>query len=444
MNRPPQPRGATGQDSGAARRQRAAACRLHTGRAVHHTSPVHRFITLVSGGGLALVAACQPVLVPPTAVDVEPAARIAAAGDHTCALLRNGNLACWGANDHGELGWSVSEGGSEVPRWVPPDATTAAGDDPVALTTSAIHTCVVLTSGQVHCWGADPDDLLGVPNGACGETAIDGTCVAPPSHVALDVPQSQIAAGYIPPPVPTNGATAPPPLPLTCAVGQDGQVRCWGTNAGLALGTLDTLSERPQPDLVFDEDGFPVRDMVEVAIGGDQVYAIDFTGAVWFWGGSVQQGARHADLPRATHLAVGQDHSCLVTAGGGVMCWGNNTNGQAGDLQAALDCDPAASDCTIGPTLVAGVDRVLEVAVGETHSCAVDKDGAVWCWGSNQSLQLGAGGGELVSGPVEVPLPGPAAEVATGRAHTCAVLRAGGVYCWGENNAGQLGVGVGQ
>ena len=380
-----------------------------------------------------LAAACLPQTSGPVEVPIEPAVEITAAGDHTCARLQNGNAGCWGENDYGALGVPLGEI-IDGPTWLPLDG------DPIALATSAFHGCAVLEGGAVHCWGANPADLLGRPNGACTETELDGTCVSGPGATLLTGGAVALAAGGLPPVLASSGAEERSPRPLTCALIDDGQVSCWGDNSHGALGSPDAPLERPEPGTVVDEDGFPLREVVQVAVGADRAYAIDERGEVWFWGGAVSRGARREPLPRAQHIAVGERHSCLVTDGGAVMCWGDNTNGQVGDPDAARFCNPETEDCTLGVTLVAGVSRAVEVAVGAHHSCALDLDGAVLCWGSNQHTQLGDEVASLISAPVRVPLPGKASQIAIGRGHSCALLTDGAVMCWGAGGAGQLGV----
>ncbi len=84
----------------------------------------------------------------------------------------------------------------------------------------------------------------------------------------------------------------------------------------------------------------------------------------------------------------------------------------------------------------------VAVAAGAGHSCAVDQQGAVWCWGDNGDLELGSAG-ESSATPRAVSGVAGAADVAAGARHSCALLRDGGrVVCWGANDKGQLGTGA--
>ena len=76
--------------------------------------------------------------------------------------------------------------------------------------------------------------------------------------------------------------------------------------------------------------------------------------------------------------------------------------------------------------------------------CAVITNGDVWCWGYNGDGQLGNGSTPDTAphtAPVKVLLPGPARDVVGGGYHACALLDAGSVWCWGDNNSGELGNG---
>jgi alpha-tubulin suppressor-like RCC1 family protein len=86
--------------------------------------------------------------------------------------------------------------------------------------------------------------------------------------------------------------------------------------------------------------------------------------------------------------------------------------------------------------------EVAQVATGADHTCAVKKDGTLWCWGNNSMTQLGEGPTDFSPVPLQVTALGATvAQVAAGNAHTCAVTQAGELYCWGANSAGQLGNG---
>ncbi|MFY8159445.1 MAG: RCC1 domain-containing protein, partial [Ilumatobacteraceae bacterium] len=137
------------------------------------------------------------------------------------------------------------------------------------------------------------------------------------------------------------------------------------------------------------------------------------------------------------YVSLGDSHSCAVTSAGGVKCWGLNTSGQVGNS--------GAGSYPSTPVDVTGLTSgVSSVALGDTHSCVVTSGGGVKCWGSNSSGQLGDGTTTRQDTPVSVlasanvDLTGIVA-VSAGSAHSCALTTTGGVKCWGGNTSGQLG-----
>jgi alpha-tubulin suppressor-like RCC1 family protein len=131
-------------------------------------------------------------------------------------------------------------------------------------------------------------------------------------------------------------------------------------------------------------------------------------------------------------VAAGGRHTCAIQVDGGVWCWGAGELGQLGDT---------ATTGGSRPRWVHLPTRATAVATGDAHSCIVASDGGVWCWGSNRFGQLGDGTVATRASPTPVTLPGLAVDVAAGYVHTCAVGAGGQAWCWGANETGQLGIG---
>jgi alpha-tubulin suppressor-like RCC1 family protein len=99
------------------------------------------------------------------------------------------------------------------------------------------------------------------------------------------------------------------------------------------------------------------------------------------------------------------------------------------------------SSQTSDPVQVTGTTW-QSVSAGQSHTCAIMLDGTLWCWGLNDSGQLGDNTLDSKSTPVAVVNSGQTwAMVAAGVTHTCALATGGSLWCWGGNSAGQLGIG---
>jgi alpha-tubulin suppressor-like RCC1 family protein len=372
----------------------------------------------------------------PVAVSgITTAVAVAAGSDHACAVLSGGGVQCWGANGTGQLGDRTTVN-SFSPVMVS-GVTTA-----VAIAAGGAHTCAVLSGGGVQCWGANFVGQLGTGTDTGPELCGDFPCRTTPVPVSGLSNAMAIAAG---------GAH-------TCAVLSDGRVQCWGANdiGQLGIGT-DTGPELcgdfgPCSTIPVSVSGLSTA--TAIAAGG-ATCALLSNGRVQCWGsnsrGELGNGTTvSSSLPvavssitTAVAVAAGGGHTCAVLSGGGVQCWGSNGAGELGTgTTTGPESCPSADACSTTPVAVAGITTAVAVAAGLDHTCAVLSGGGVQCWGQNGSGQLGIGTTVFFSSPVTVSGITTAVEVGAGFTQTCAVLSGGGLQCWGSNSSGQLGNGT--
>src|SRR5450759_3836047 len=219
----------------------------------------------------------------------------------------------------------------------------------------------------------------------------------------------------------------------TCAVTNGGALWCWGWNVYGGLGD-GTTTDRLTPVMVSGLTSGGVA----AAAGPYHTCAVTSGGALLCWGGN-QYGQlgdgtttnRLTPVPVSgltsgvVAVTAGYYHTCAVTSGGAVQCWGNNANGRLGD---------GTTTDRLTPVAVSGLTSgVMAVTAGIQQTCALTNGGAVQCWGGNTWGQVGDGTTTDRWTPVAVSgLTSGVVAVASGLYHSCAVTSAG-AQCWGYN-----------
>lgn len=142
-----------------------------------------------------------------------------------------------------------------------------------------------------------------------------------------------------------------------------------------------------------------------------------------------------------TSIAAGGAHSCGLTTSGAAYCWGRNESGQLGVPVPATTCatDAGTVACITQAVPVGGGRTFAQLAAGGAHTCGLTSDGTAYCWGNNATGQLGDNTATQRVAPVAVATDLKFAALDLGAAHTCGLTAAGIAHCWGSNTRGQLG-----
>jgi alpha-tubulin suppressor-like RCC1 family protein len=188
---------------------------------------------------------------PVDVVGVTGAVAVSPGLSHTCALLANGRVQCWGLNAYGQLGNGTLTGSSTR-------VDVVGITDAVALVTGQYHTCVKTASGAMKCWGRNDYGQIG--NGGA-------------ANVSAPVTVSGLAGGVSSVLAPSGGGSA-------CAVLDSGGAKCWGYNGQGQLGTGDRLNR----SLPADVTGL-AGPILRMTIGGTTACARVYNG-VQCWGGN--------------------------------------------------------------------------------------------------------------------------------------------------------------
>ena len=344
----------------------------------------------------------------PSGTDLSSTARAdTPTGEHSCVVLSDGTVRCWGWNWRGQLGDGTT---SDSATPVAAEGITTA----TAVATGGRHSCALLSGGSMKCWGDNFSGELG-----------DGTTTNSPSPVAVSGITTAIA-------VAAGGAH-------TCALLAGGSVKCWGWNADGELGN-GTTTDSSLPVAVPG-----ISTATAISAGYWTTCAVLSGGGVKCWGsnifGQLGDGTTADSLSPVTvsgiatafTVAAGWQHTCALLAGGSMRCWGDNEFGQLGDGTTTQRLSPAP---------VSGIATATAITAGAFHSCARLSSGQVKCWGSNLHGGLGDGTTDDRLLPVAVSGIATATAVAAGEWHTCATVPDDGAMCWGSNSTGQLGDGT--
>jgi alpha-tubulin suppressor-like RCC1 family protein len=331
-----------------------------------------------------------------------------ALGTYTCTILNTGTAKCWGSNTNGQLGDGTTT------RRLTPTTVSGLSSGVSKISAGQSHTCAVLDTGAVKCWGLNSSGQLGDNSTTQRLTPVDVSNLSGVAAVSVGSQHS-------------------------CALLRTGAVKCWGAGGRTGDGTN---TQRSTP---VDVSGLS-SGVAAISAGHLHTCALLTTGAVRCWGadnrGELGNGPTgDTNAPGSVTglssgviaISAGENRSCAVLSNGTAKCWGWNDlgglgNGSTGDQGTPVD--------------VLNVSSAIAISTGGEHSCVLLSTGTVKCFGRNDAGQVGDGTNIAKSSPVDVSNVSSAVAITTGRYYSCALLSNGTARCWGNNGDGALGDGT--
>lgn len=288
---------------------------------------------------------------------------ISSGGGHGCAVLTTGGVKCWGHNVYGQLGDGTYGGFASTPVSV--SGLTSVS----SISIGGYHSCALLTTGEMKCWGSNG-------YGQLGNNTVLSIRTTPASVSGLTSGVSAITAGDT----------------HTCALLTTGAVKCWGYNADGQIGDA-TQNNAYTPVSVYGL----TSGVSAICAGWAHTCAL-ISGGIKCWGsndvGQVGDGTQYSDklIPTSVYgmisgvsaISCGYSHTCaILSSTGGLKCWGYSGYGQIGD---------GSTTDRLVPVNVWGLTSgVSLVSCGRGHTCAILSTGVVKCWGYNGYGQVGDG-----------------------------------------------------
>lgn len=311
-----------------------------------------------------------PISLTPGYIETGYPIQLDAGGNNACLVQNDKTIKCWGSSGFGELGdgnYTDTTRENFSPVTVS-DISTA-----TQVTVGYSHACALLENGTIKCWGDNQNGQLGI-----GHAFGDGS-----SRVAVDGISNaiQVVAGDM----------------ITCALLDDGTIKCWGSNFEGLLGNGSVVGFSATPVFVSG-----IANATQIAAYYQSICALlsDKTIKCWGTNGNGELGSGgggEGSIPEtvsgistAEQITVGNGNTCALLSDSTIKCWGQNAFGAVGDGTAPTDQST--------PVYVSGISNAVQVKAGDSHICAILSDKSVVCWGSG----LGNGDTEQQNTPVSV------------------------------------------
>ena len=390
------------------------------------------------------------------------------------AISTNGCLALdtrqkvkfWGQNGNGQMGTGVTTGGNPAP-------TDVSGLNNITAIAIEQYGCLALdTSQNVWFWGNNTNGQLGdassnsykIPTQVSGLTNITAIAIGQYGCLALDASKNVWFWGYNTKGQLGSGASntyyaATPVSGLTnitaIAISTNGclalntsqKVKFWGNNSTGQLGNTTTT-----PSICTPTDVSGLSNITSIAIGTNGCLATDVNQNIWFWGnntngqlgnvGWVSTSSRYyaptliSGETNITTIAIGLNACLSLNTNQTVKAWGNNTNGQIGN--------GGSNNIYLTPTPFSGIDNPTAIAISSNGCVSLDARQKVKFWGRNSAGQVGNGlpSSVMYYAPIDVSGLSNITAIAIGQSGCLALDTRQKVKFWGNNGQGQLGTGV--
>lgn len=321
---------------------------------------------------------------------------------HTCTVLDNNTVKCWGSNSSGRLGYGDSADRGAAPLGFSTSDLPAVnlGQTVKDIAIGNYHTCAILNDNSLKCWGMNWNGKLGYNDNVSRGANAGDMAALPAIHLGVGRTAKKVAIGWH----------------HMCVILDTDGVKCWGYNNAGQLGYNDTTSR------------------------GNVAGSMESLSEVYLGVGRT-----------AKQIVAGYNHTCALLDDNTVKCWGSNSSGQLGYNDTASRGHVANSMQTLG-TVYLGVGRTaLSISAKWAHTCAVLDDYSLKCWGSNGTGELGQNDttnrGDVANSmqnlnPIYLGVGRTAVSVSAGQNQTCAILDDGTSKCWGHGLQGNLGTGT--
>ncbi len=377
-----------------------------------------------------------PVTIDPASPDCNEFTAVAAGDQHSCGLLTDQTIACWGSNNYGESNpppghfTAVSAGGSHSCGLRTDNTITCWGDNYfgqsnpppghfIAVSAGRSHSCGLRTDNTIACWGRDNSGQSNPPPGhftavsagnshSCG-LRIDNTiaCWGDKQLETTSAPRGQFAA--------INAGSY-----YSCGLRIDNTVACWSRlNA-------------------------PSGQFFAMDVGWNHACGIRPNNSITCWGDN-DSGQSSPPAGEFTAISTGWNYSCGLRTDNTITCWGRNyndrTNAPNGQFSAVAMSDRHSCGLRTDNTITCWGDSAdgrthapsghfTAITAGWNYSCGLRTDNTITCWGG-------------IGGQVRAPS-GQFSALASGLYHSCGLRTDHTIVCWGSNHFGESDPPAGQ